>query len=153
LRRGCFSVPEYRRLVRRPASSAILLLLFGLSGFLAGCGWAGTHDRTSKPDGFLLHGYVSATCASPTADIHEGSEVKVTDDTGHAIASGTLGASVTDGAKCNFPFEISNVPGAKDTVVVLVGTQPAAKFQTSQLREGATAVVSVTSATTSTSPS
>jgi hypothetical protein len=132
--------------VRRAVLVSIPVVLFGLSG----CGWAGTHDRTSKPDGFLLHGYVAASCAAPTPDIHEGAEVKIADDAGHAIAGGTLGAAVADGAKCNFPFEISNVPGSPDTVVILIGAQPAAKFPTSRLREGGTAVVTVTA---STSPS
>jgi hypothetical protein len=128
----------------------IPLLVLGLSG----CGWAGTHDRVSKPDGFLLQGYVSASCATPSPDIHQGAEVKIADEAGHTIASGSLGAAVADGTKCNFPFEISNVPGSEDTVVVLVGVLPAAKFQTSRLREGGTAVLAaVPAATASTSPS
>jgi hypothetical protein len=128
----------------------MLVLALGLSG----CGWAGTHDRTTKPDGFLLHGYVSAVCASPTPDIHAGAQVKITDDAGRTLATGSLGAGVTDGAKCNYPFEISNVPGSADTVVVLAGAQPAAKFPTGRLREGGTAIVPVQpGATGSTSPS
>jgi hypothetical protein len=133
-----------------------LVLLF----LLTGCGWVGTHDRVSKPNGFQLHGYVAvpASCGSgvPSGvpDIHAGTEVKITDDTGKTIATGALGDGVAEGGtKCNFPFEISNVPGSYDTVVVLVGLQPAAKFSTSELREGGTAGISVPSVTASLSPS
>jgi len=127
----------------------LLVLLLG------GCGWAGTHDRVSKPNGFQLHGYVSvpSSCASAVPDIHAGAEVKIADDAGKTIATGSLGDGVADGTTCNYPFEISNVPGSYDTVVVLVGLQPAAKFKTSELREGGTAVITVASPTSSPSPS
>ena len=134
--------------------SAVVIFLLVLS--LSGCGWAGTHDRVSKPNGFQLHGYVAvpSSCGSGAADIHVGAEVKIADDAGKTIATGSLGDGVADGArKCNYPFEISNVPGSYDTVVVLVGLQPAAKFTTSELREGSTAVISVPSPTSSSSPS
>jgi hypothetical protein len=116
-------------------------------------------DRTHKPDGFLLHGYVSAApasngtpCTASARDIYAGAEVKITDDRGKALATGALGDGVLAGARCNFPFEISNVPGASTSVVVLVGAQPAAPFATSELREGRPAVVDA-SPTASRSPS
>jgi hypothetical protein len=136
--------------VRRPPVLTLVLLLCLSAPCLNGCGWAGTHDRITKPNGFLLHGYVNvaSACTAGVPDIHPGAEVKVADDAGRTIATGSLGAGVAaDGDKCNYPFEISNVPGSYDTVVVLVGVQPAAKFSTSELREGRTAIVSV--ATTS----
>ena len=124
---------------------------------LAGCGWAGANPHTTKPDGFLLHGYVSvpgpssgtagAACASAKPDIHSGTDVKVTDDGGKALASGVLGDGVLaasgSGYRCNFPFEISNVSSSATTVVVLVGLQPAAKFSTRPLTEGQPAVIPV----------
>jgi len=132
--------------VRRSGFLPLLPLLPLL--VLAGCGWVGVSDRTHKPDGFLLHGYVSAAaastgspCTSSAKDIHAGAEVKITDDRGKSLATGALGDGVPAGARCNFPFEISNVPGASAGVVVLVGAQPAASFTTSDLREGRAAVV------------
>ena len=130
----------------------LLVLCFGF--VLTGCGWVGAHSRSSKPDGFQIHGYVAvpSSCLSgSSSDIHAGTEVKIADEAGKTIATGSLGDGVADGSKCNYPFEISNVPGSYDTVRVLVGLQPAATFATSELREGGTAVISV--ATASSSPS
>ena len=130
------------------------LLVLGLA--LGGCGWVGAHSKASKPDGFQLHGYVAvpSSCGSGVPDIHAGTAVKIADDAGKTIATGSLGTGVADGTKCNYPFEISNVPGSYDAVVVLVGLQPAARFATSELREGGTAVVRVaTPSTASSSPS
>jgi len=141
---------------RSPVVTLSVVLLFSLTILLSGCGWVGTHDRVSKPNGFQLHGYVAvpASCATAFSDLHAGTQVRIADDTGKTIATGTLGDGVADGGtKCNYPFEISDVPGSSDTVVVLVGLQPAAKFSTSELREGGTAVISVPAVTASSSPS
>jgi hypothetical protein len=131
------------------------LLVPGLfvSLMLSGCGWVGAHNRSSKPNGFQIHGYVAvpSSCMAGLPDIHAGTEVKIADEAGKTIATGSLGDGVADGSKCNYPFEISNVPGSYETVKVLVGVQPAATFATSELREGGAAVVSV--ATASSSPS
>jgi hypothetical protein len=136
--------------------SPVVTLSLAIAFVLSGCGWAGTHDRVSKPNGFQLHGYVAvpSSCGSGVPDIHAGAEVKIAEDTGKTIATGTLGDGVAEGGtRCNYPFEISNVPGSYDRVVVLVGLQPAATFSTSELREGGTAVISVPSVTASSSPS
>jgi hypothetical protein len=155
--------------VRRSVSSTVLLcasVTFTV-GSLAGCGFVSAADRTHKPDGFPLHGYVSvaglsagstgAPCASPAGDIFPGADVKVADANGKAVASGALGngvlAAADGGYRCNFPFEIANVSGSPPTLVVLVGAQPAASFTTSELREGKPAVVAVASVTASRSPS
>ncbi len=130
-------------------------MLFVSALCVTGCGWAGTHDRVTKPNGFLLHGYVNvaSACTAGVPDIHPGAEVKIADDTGKTIATGSLGEGVAAaGNTCNYPFEISNVPGSYNTVVVLVGLQPAARFATSELREGRTAVVSVSAGAATTSP-
>jgi hypothetical protein len=132
------------------------LLVLGLGAALSGCGWVGAHSKSSKPNGFELHGYVAvpSSCLSGVPDIHAGAEVKIADEAGKTIATGSLGSGVADGSKCNYPFEISNVPGSYDTVMVLVGLQPAAKFATSELREGGAAVIAVaTPPTASSSPS
>lgn len=127
----------------------LCLVLSGLS--LGGCGWVGAHSRSSKPNGFQVHGYVAvpSSCLSGASDIHAGAEVKIADEAGKTIATGSLGDGVADGSKCNYPFEISNVPGSYNTVIVLVGLQPAAKFATSELREGGAAVISVPTASSS----
>lgn len=138
---------------RSPVVTFPLVLCLVLSFGLSGCGWVGAHSRSSKPNGFQLNGYVavSSSCLTGVPDIHAGTEVKIADEAGKTIATGTLGDGVADGSKCNYPFAISNVPGSFDTVIVLVGLQPAATFATSELREGGTAVISV--ATASSSPS
>jgi hypothetical protein len=131
--------------------SRVVTFLLVLCLVLTGCGWVGAHNRSSKPNGFQVHGYVTvpSSCLTGTSDIHAGAEVKIADETGKTIATGSLGDGVADGSKCNYPFEISNVPASHDTVIVLVGLQPAAKFATSELREGGTAVISVPTASSS----
>jgi hypothetical protein len=145
----------------------LLVLVVSSLSTLSGCGWVGVHNRVSKPNGFLLHGYVSVAgaasgtpgtpCASRAADIASGGPVKVVDADGAPLASGSLGTGVLAGSgsafQCNFPFDISNVPGGPDTMVVLIGQQPAARFATSELREGRAAVISVPNAATPPSPS
>ncbi|WP_432986047.1 hypothetical protein [Dactylosporangium sp. CA-233914] len=145
----------------------VLPLLMVLS--LGGCGWAGRHDETSKPDGFLLHGYVSvagaaggatgSACLAPASvpDIVAGGTVRVADTEGHVIAATQLAAGVLapDGAgyDCNFAFELANLSGSRATYLVMVGTRPAASFPTKELREGRPAVIPVEAATASSSPS
>jgi hypothetical protein len=134
----------------------LVWLGLGAAG-LAGCGWVGVHDRVAKPDGFLLHGYVSIAgassgspgtpCLSQASDIAAGAPVKVVDEGGAQLASGSLGdgvlAATGNAWRCNFPFDIGNVPGAADAVLVEIGRQPAARFTTAELREGRAAVINV----------
>ena len=134
---------------------------------LSACGWIGVHDRVTKPDGFLLHGYVSVAgaaagapgtaCLARSGAVAAGAPVKVVDRDGVQLAAGSLGDGVlagTGGAwQCNFPFDIANVPGGPDTVVVEVAQLPAARFATSDVREGRAAVIPVAAATASSSPS
>ncbi|MET7421806.1 hypothetical protein [Dactylosporangium sp. NPDC005555] len=135
---------------------------------LGGCGWVGRADETSKPDGFLLHGYVSVAgaatgvpgtpCLAPFAaaqDIVSGATVKVADQDGKVVAVTTLAAGVLAAAggayRCNFSFELLNLSGSRPTYQILVGDRPPVSFETRALREGRPAVVDV--ATASTSPS
>lgn len=130
------------------------------ASLLAGCGFVDAADRDRKPDGFAVRGYVSvagvpagaagAACRAPSAvrGIAEGSLVRVADVRGEALASGPVGggvlASTTPGQyRCNFPFEILNVPGGRDVYVLVVADQPAASFPVQGIREGAAAIIEV----------
>ena len=127
---------------------------------LAGCGFVGTGKNRHKPDGFPLHGYVSvagaaagvtgSACLAPATapDIVAGAEVKAASTDGHVAATSTLGrgvlaATAGGGYRCNFPFELANVSGARPTYLVVVGTRPAVAFNTRELREGKPAVIDV----------
>jgi hypothetical protein len=115
----------------------------------------------SKPDGFLLHGYVSVAGAAPgvpgtaclappsVPDIAQGGTVRVADAEGHVIAATTLAGGVlaqdAGDFRCNFAFELHNLSGARATYVIMVGDRPAASFATKELREGRPAVVTASS--------
>ncbi|GAA3457845.1 hypothetical protein GCM10018962_96790 [Dactylosporangium matsuzakiense] len=158
--------------MRRMAVPLLLssLPVFALVSSLGGCGWASRHDETAKPDGFLLHGYVSvpgasagvagtACLAPPSApDIHEGGNVRIADDQGRTIAAATLAGGVlaSDGTgfDCNFAFELRNASGSRAAYQISVGGRPALTFTTKELAEGKPAVVPVADAVrASTSPS
>ena len=134
---------------------------------LPACGWIGVHDRVTKPNGFLLHGYVSVAgaasgtpgtaCLARSGTVAAGVTVKIVDEDGVQLAAGALGDGVLAGTgrawQCNFPFDITNVPGGPDAVLVEIAQLPAAHFTTSELRAGRPAVIPVAAATASTSPS
>jgi hypothetical protein len=144
-----------------------LLLPLALALSLGGCGWVGRADETSKPDGFLLHGYVSVAgaatgipgtpCLAPAAvpDIVVGAVVKAADTDGKVIAVTSLAAGVLaagpDSYRCNFAFELLNLSGSRSTYQILVADRAPVSFETRALREGRPAVVDV--ATASPSPS
>ncbi|GAA2345900.1 hypothetical protein GCM10010170_032360 [Dactylosporangium salmoneum] len=130
---------------------------------LGGCGWVGRHDDTSKPDGILLHGYVSvagaaagstgSACLAPTSvpDIVEGATVRAADDAGHVIAAtqlsgGVLAQAAAGGYTCNFAFEFRNLSGSRATYTIMVGDRPATTFQTKAMREGTPAIIEVAAA-------
>jgi hypothetical protein len=134
-----------------------------VAAMLGGCGFIAAGNRShTKPNGFVLHGYVSvvgavagpaggACTAPPTVpDIVAGGPVRVADTTGAAVATGTLGAGVEadpsagpGGYRCNFPFEIRNVAGTLSTYVIVVGLRPAASFDGTDLRANKPAVIEV----------
>jgi hypothetical protein len=146
----------------------LLALTFALVPALGGCGWVSRAGETSKPDGFLLHGYASVAgaatgipgtpCLAPAAapDIVAGAPVKVADAAGKVIAVTTLSAGVLatapDGYHCNFGFELLNLSGSRAAYQVLVADRPPVSFETRALREGRPAVVDV-AVTASPSPS
>ncbi|MEV4509758.1 hypothetical protein AB0K00_12460 [Dactylosporangium sp. NPDC049525] len=149
--------------MRRLALPLTLVLTLG------GCGWVGRADETSKPDGFLLHGYASVAgaatgipgtpCLAPASapDIVAGATVKAADTAGKVIAVTTLSAGVlataADGYHCNFGFELLNLSGSRDAYQILVADRPPVSFETRALREGRPAVVDIAAVTASTSPS
>jgi hypothetical protein len=140
------------------------LALLALTGVLAftGCGFASSGERgSSKPDGFTLRGYVSvgtpgaSASATPTAsgtvceapsgadDVRAGGAVRVADPQGHTLAAGQLAAGVREAGRCNFGFEIANVPGGVERYVIGVGTRPTATFAAHDLRSDKPAVIQV----------
>ncbi|MEU7870696.1 hypothetical protein [Dactylosporangium sp. NPDC049140] len=158
--------------MRRSVLPLLLVLSTGFS--LGGCGWLGRHDETSKPDGFLLHGYVSvagaaagatgSACLAPSSvpDVYQGATVRIADVEGHPIAAAELSGGVLapdgSGFDCNFAFEVRNVAGSRATYQISVGGRPATSFPTKELAEGRPAIIPVTAvsasaATASSSPS
>lgn len=142
----------------RPLLPLVLVLSLG------GCGWLGRAGETSKPDGFLLHGYVSVAGAAPGStgtpclatgapDIVTGAPVRAADAEGRVIAVTTLSSGVLaradDGYRCNFAFELANLSGRRPTYQILVADRPAAAFRTRDLREGRPAVIDVLTASSS----
>ena len=69
---------------------------------------------------------------------------------GAALAIGALGSGVlaqdtasADAYRCNFPFELRNVPGDRSEYVIVAGTRPAASFGGTDLRANKPAVIPV----------
>jgi len=130
---------------------------------VAGCGFAHAGKAShSKPNGFVLRGYVTvgsagstgpvgSPCQSPpgAADIRADAPVRVTNPDGRTLATGTLGAGVlamdSSAYRCNFPFEIPAVPGGQSTYVITVGARPPMSFAARDLREDKSAVIPVAS--------
>jgi hypothetical protein len=134
--------------VLRIRVGASVLVLAGLGG----CGFIGAGNAShSKPNGFILRGYVQASggiastgsaCTAP--GVTAGAQVRVSDPGGRQLAEGQLGAGVLDPAgHCNFPFELRAVPGGPRTYVVTVGGQPPRPFPATELREDKPAVITV----------
>jgi hypothetical protein len=130
-----------------------------------GCGFAASGDRgSSKPDPFLLRGYVSvggvsvggvaagpagSPCVPPPGsdDIRAGGAVRVADPQGRTLAAGVLTVGVLAVAngdtRCNLAFEIPGVPGGVDRYVIGVGTRPPVSFAARDLRENKPAVLTI----------
>jgi hypothetical protein len=128
-------------------------------GLLASCGFVDTADSRTKPSGFPLRGYVSVLgaspggvgtpCQSPTSvpDVTPGVPVRVLDPAGAELGASALGSGVLaeapdrTGYRCNFPFEVANVPGGPEEYVVVVGTRPAVRFVAKELRANKPAII------------
>lgn len=140
---------------------------------LSGCGFLTSGQRGStKPDGFVLRGYVSVgrepgssssppasassgaaaagpgaggPCTSPPEadDVQAGGAVRVADSEGHTLAAGNLEPGVHEGGRCNFGFEIPAVPGGVDSYVIGVGNRATATFPAHDLRSDKPAVILV----------
>ncbi len=135
-------------------------LVCGVTFGLAGCGWlkAGNVSHT-KPSGFVLRGYATAgigaapgtaaggPCQAPRAGVAPNDEVVVTDPPDHTLATGMLGVGVlaVDGTAytCNFPFEISGVPGGHQTYEISIAGRAAMSFPAEELRQDKPAVIPV----------
>jgi hypothetical protein len=133
----------------------VLILL----GLLTSCGFVGTADSRAKPSGFPLRGYVSVVgasqggvgtpCQSPASapDVAPGLPVRVLDPAGGVLGSSALGNGVLaeapggTGYRCNFPFEVTNVPGGPDSYVVVVGARPPVTFPAKELRANKPAII------------
>jgi hypothetical protein len=142
--------------VRRIVLAAVFLLTAALA--LTGCGWlrAGGAPK-SKPDGFVLRGYVAvsgaaagsvgAPCEAPRAGVAPADEVRVTDPPDKLLGTGSLGAGVLaangDGFRCNFPFVIPAVAGGHKTYAVTVAGRPAVPFPAVDLRSDKPAVITI----------
>ena len=133
-------------------------LVLALPLGLAGCGWlhAGGAPR-NKPDGFVLRGYVTVAgapagaagspCQAPASGVAVADEVRVTDPPAKLLGTGSLGAGVlaVDGTayRCNFPFQVTAVPGGHKTYEITVGGRPAVSFPAADLRSDKPAVINV----------
>jgi hypothetical protein len=138
----------------------IAVLVLGVALPLAGCGWlrAGSVSHT-KPSGFVLRGYATAgivaapgtgaggPCQAPSAGVAPNDEVFVADPPGKTLATGMLGVGVlaVDGTayRCNFPFEISGVPGGHQTYEISIAGRAAVSFPAEELRHDKPAVIPV----------
>jgi hypothetical protein len=134
---------------------AVLVVVTAGAG-LSGCGWlrAGGVSHT-KPSGFVLRGYVTVAGASSGSAgapcqatvIAAADPVRVTDPPDHALATGALGAGVLardgSGYRCNFPFEIGQVPGGHDSYEISVAGRPPVTFPATELRQDKPAVIQV----------
>jgi hypothetical protein len=131
---------------------------------LSGCGFIGASGVSHiKPNGFVLRGRVTVPaagngptvagtpCVSALSDVAAGVLVKVSDVDGHELGRGQLdgGVLVTtpghSGASCDFPFQITAVPGGVKQYAVSVAARPAQVFDASELRENQQAVIVLTS--------
>jgi hypothetical protein len=136
------------------------VLVLGVAVPLAGCGWLRAGDVShTKPSGFVLRGYATAgiaaapgtaaggPCQAPLAGVAPNDEVLVTDPPDRRLAAGVLGVGVlsVDGTayRCNFPFEISGVPGGHRTYEISVAGRPAVSFPAEELRQDKPAVIPV----------
>lgn len=148
----------------RRIAAVVLVAGFALSG----CGFLNSGQRGStKPDGFVLRGYVSVgrkavsgspsppssssatvtpgACTSPPEanDVAAGGAVRVADPDGHTLAAGNLQPGIHDGDRCNFGFQITAVPGGVDRYVIGVGNRATATFPAHDLRSDKPAVILV----------
>lgn len=107
----------------------------------------------------MLRGYATASvteapgssvggqCQAPRAGVAPNDQVLVSDPPGHTLATGVLGVGVLalegDAYKCNFPFQISGVPGGHQTYEISVAGHPAMSFPAEELRQDKPAVIPV----------
>jgi hypothetical protein len=130
---------------------------------LAGCGFIGASSVSHiKPNGFVLRGQVTVPaagngpgvegtpCVSALSDIAAGVIVKVSDVEGHELGRGQLAGGVLvttpghSGTSCDFPFQITAVPGGVKQYAVSVAGRPAKIFGANELHENQQAVIVLT---------
>jgi hypothetical protein len=148
-----------RRVNRTVAAAAASATIFAA----AGCGFiAAGRKSIQKPTSFVLvgradvvlpsndHRAVGVACTAPptVTGIGAATPVRVFDDLGRQIASGSLGTGLTgrtgSGLSCDFPFQIPGVPGGSETYAITVGTQPPQAFQAADIRQNGAAVLTIT---------
>lgn len=145
-------------------SRAIVLAAVAAASFSAtGCGFIAAGQKSvQKPTSFVLigradvtlpaddHRAVGVACTAPStvSGIAPAAPVRVFDDLGKQIASGTLGTGLTgrtgSGLSCDFPFQIPGVPGGSETYAITVGNQPSQTFQAAAIRQNGAAVLTIT---------
>lgn len=69
-------------------------------------------------------------------DLHQGTPVTVTDQTGAIVALGSLTSGVPSGDSCMFVFGVSNVPAGKGFYGVAVSHRGSVQYTEQQLRDG-----------------
>jgi hypothetical protein len=147
------------RVVLRRAGQLVVLVIL-VTG-LGGCGWLGASSVSHrKPDAFILRGRVTvavpasdsrpdgAACAATVPGLVAGTPVTVSGPDGKVLAAGTLGDGVivheSGTPNCDFPFQVTGVPGGVDAYDIAVGTRAPKRFAAKDLRENAEAVIPVT---------
>ncbi len=137
------------------------ILLVAVALTLGGCGWLGASSVSHrKPDAFLLRGRVTvavaagdprpqgAACAATVPDLVSGTTVRVTGPDGALLGVGYLGDGVIardgTGSTCDFPFQVTNVPGGVDSYDIAVGARAPKRFAAKDLRENAEAIITIT---------
>ena len=94
-------------------------------------------------------GGVGTPCQAPTSapDVAPGLPVRVLDPAGGVLGSSELRGGVLaeapggPGYRCNFPFEVANVPGGPDEYILVVGSRPAISFSAKDLRANKPAII------------
>jgi hypothetical protein len=130
--------PSRRRWLVPAIVGVVFLLLAGLAVY---GGWWWTHrDLTVRGDIAVAGSgsfYTGGMCTTSGgyADIREGAQVVIKDDTGKVVATTTLGPGVSASGTCTFPFSVT-VPTGSDFYAVELGRRGSVHYTAEQLAAG-----------------